>query len=94
MTVSFLYQFNRPRYNQNYIIVLGAWPDQRGTCFSSFSQTDRQSNCFYWAQSHATLNPPILLMSGGQGTDEKLPEAIAMKNYALEKRDSEAGHFS
>ena len=24
ITVSFLYQFNRPRYNQNYIIVLGA----------------------------------------------------------------------
>ena len=40
---------------------------------------------FYRAQSRATLNPPILLMSGGQGADEKVPEAIAMKQYAMEQ---------
>lgn len=85
MTVSFLYQFNRPRYNQNYIIVLGAGLINGERVSPLLAKRIDKTIAFYWAQSHATLNPPILLMSGGQGADEKLPEAIAMKNYALEK---------
>ncbi|MGG5339361.1 hypothetical protein IGJ48_002059 [Enterococcus pernyi] len=85
MTVSFLYQFNRPRYNQNYIIVLGAGLINGKRVSPLLAKRIDKAIAFYWAQSHATLNPPILLMSGGQGADEKLPEAIAMKNYALEK---------
>ncbi|QCJ56843.1 YdcF family protein [Enterococcus mundtii] len=85
MTVSFLYQFNRPRYNQNYIIVLGAGLINGERVSPLLAKRIDKAIAFYWAQSHATLNPPILLMSGGQGADEKLPEAIAMKNYALEK---------
>lgn len=40
---------------------------------------------FYQKQSRKTLSPPQLLMSGGQGPDEKVPESVAMKNYALEQ---------
>ena len=38
---------------------------------------------FYKAQNRATLNPPKIVMSGGQGPDELLPESVAMKMYAL-----------
>ena len=85
MTVSFLYQFNRPRYNQDYIIVLGAGLINGERVSPLLAKRIDKAIAFYWAQSHATLNPPTLLMSGGQGADEKLPEAMAMKNYALEK---------
>ncbi|EMF0035701.1 YdcF family protein [Enterococcus hirae] len=85
ITVSFLYQFNRPRYNQNYIIVLGAGLLNGDTVSPLLAKRIDKAIAFYWAQSKATLNPPILLMSGGQGSDEKVPEAIAMKQYALAK---------
>ncbi|MBO0460635.1 YdcF family protein [Enterococcus sp. DIV1298c] len=85
MTVSFLYQFNRPRYNQDYIIVLGAGLINGERVSPLLAKRIDKAIAFYWAQSHATLNPPTLLMSGGQGADERLPEAMAMKNYALEK---------
>lgn len=85
MTVSFLYQFNRPRYNQNYIIVLGAGLINGEKVSPLLAKRINKAIAFYWAQSKATLNPPILLMSGGQGDDEKVPEAIAMKQYALAK---------
>ncbi|MEY8445147.1 YdcF family protein [Enterococcus ratti] len=85
MTVSFLYQFNRPRYNQNYIIVLGAGLLNGEKVSPLLAKRINKAIAFYWAQSKATLNPPILLMSGGQGADEKIPEAIAMKQYALAK---------
>ncbi len=85
ITVSFLYQFNRPRYNQNYIIVLGAGLLNGETVSPLLAKRIDKAIAFYWAQSKATLNPPILLMSGGQGSDEKVPEAIAMKQYALAK---------
>ncbi|MBF8808306.1 MAG: YdcF family protein [Enterococcus lacertideformus] len=85
MTVSFLYQFNHPRYNQHYIIVLGAGLINGEKVSPLLAKRINKAIAFYWAQSKATLNPPILLMSGGQGKDEKIPEAIAMKKYALAK---------
>ncbi|WP_165003466.1 MULTISPECIES: YdcF family protein [unclassified Enterococcus] len=85
LTVSFLYQFNRPRYNQDYIVVLGAGLIDGEKVSPLLAKRINKAIAFYRAQSRATLNPPILLMSGGQGPDEKIPEAIAMKQYALEQ---------
>ncbi|STP39544.1 integral membrane protein [Enterococcus durans] len=85
MTVSILYQFNRPRYNQDYIVVLGAGLIDGERVSPLLAKRINKAIAFYWAQSKATLNPPVLLMSGGKGTDEKVAEAIAMKQYALEK---------
>lgn len=85
LTVSFLYQFNRPRYNQDFIVVLGAGLINGETVSPLLAKRINKAIAFYRAQSRATLNPPILLMSGGQGADEKVPEAIAMKQYAMEQ---------
>ena len=38
---------------------------------------------FYESQFKAKKTAPRLLMSGGQGSDEQLPEAVAMKEYAI-----------
>ncbi|MFV0561384.1 MAG: YdcF family protein [Enterococcus sp.] len=85
LSVSVLYQFNHPRYRQDYIIVLGAGLLNGDTVTPLLAKRINKAIAFYRAQERATLRPPHLLMSGGQGADEKIPEAIAMKNYALEK---------
>lgn len=40
---------------------------------------------FAWKQSKTGRKPPLLIMSGGQGEDEPLSEAEAMKEYAMEQ---------
>lgn len=85
LTISIIYQFNRPRYTLDYIVILGAGllDGERVTPLLA-GRIDRGIQ-FYKAQMRATLKPLTLLMSGGQGADEKVPEAIAMRQYALEQ---------
>jgi uncharacterized SAM-binding protein YcdF (DUF218 family) len=83
LTVSVLYQFNRPRYTQDYIVVLGAGLLNGETVTPLLKARIDKAIQFYQSQTLASLSSPILLMSGGQGPDEKRPESIAMKEYAL-----------
>lgn len=80
----FIYIIFRPRSNQRYMIVLGAGllsGDQLSPLLKSridaalrFANKQKQKN-----------NPlPLLIMSGGQGDNEKIPEGKAMADYALE----------
>lgn len=85
LTVSVLYQFNRPKYQQEYIIVLGAGLIDGERVTPLLAKRIDKAIQFYKAQKHATGKGPVLLMSGGQGTDEKVPEAVAMRNYAVEQ---------
>ena len=85
LTVTVLYQFNRPRYQQDYIIVLGAGLIDGERVTPLLAKRIDKAIAFYKAQRRATMKIPKLIMSGGQGSDEKIPEAIAMKNYALEQ---------
>ena len=54
LTVSFLYQFNRPRYNQDYIIVLGAGLINGETVSPLLAKRIDKAIAFYRAQSKAT----------------------------------------
>ncbi|MGM0124958.1 hypothetical protein IGI37_002352 [Enterococcus sp. AZ194] len=83
LTVTVLYQFNRPRYQQDYIIVLGAGLIDGERVTPLLAKRIDKAIAFYKAQRRATMKRSKLIMSGGQGSDEKIPEAIAMKNYAL-----------
>jgi len=83
LTISILYQFNRPRYSQDYIVVLGAGLLNGETVTPLLKARIDKAIHFYHAQTYATLHSPTLVMSGGQGPDEKIPESIAMKQYAL-----------
>lgn len=85
LTISVLYQFNRPKYNQDYIIVLGAGLLDGERVTPLLARRIDKAIQFYKAQKRATMKPPKLLMSGGQGGDEKIPEAVAMRQYAIEQ---------
>lgn len=83
LTVSVLYQFNHPRYKQDCIIILGAGLINGERVSPLLARRIDKAIAFYHQQKHATGKAPKLVMSGGQGPDEKVSEAVAMKQYAL-----------
>lgn len=85
LSISLLYQFNQPKYNQDYVIVLGAGLINGEKVTPLLAKRIDRAIQFYREQSEETLSPPQLLMSGGQGPDEKIPESQAMRDYALEQ---------
>ncbi|OTN87586.1 hypothetical protein A5819_000032 [Enterococcus sp. 7E2_DIV0204] len=85
LTISIIYQFNQPKYEQDFIIVLGSGLIDGKTVPPLLGKRIEKAIQFYQAQSNATLNPPKILMSGGKGDDEHIAESIAMKQYAIEK---------
>lgn len=85
LTISVIYQFNKPKYDQDFIIVLGSGLIDGKTVPPLLGKRIDKAIQFYKAQSRATLHPIKLVMSGGKGDDEHLAESVAMKDYALEK---------
>lgn len=83
LTAYFLYQFNRPKLNQDFIIVLGSGLINDKVPPLLASRINKAMD-FYWKQADVTF-PPTIIFSGGQGPDENLPEAEAMQQYAIEK---------
>ena len=83
LSAYFLYQFNRPRRNQDFIIVLGSGLINDKVPPLLASRIHKAID-FYWKQA-AVNTPPTIIFSGGQGPDEGLPEAEAMQKYAVEK---------
>ena len=78
---AFLYRIYYPIRTPDYIIVLGAGlidGDKVSPLLGG--RIDRAIKVY-----NKKDKKPILLMSGGQGDDEKIPESIAMKRYAIEK---------
>ncbi|MGX7205052.1 YdcF family protein [Enterococcus pingfangensis] len=85
LLISVLYQFNQPQYDQDYVIVLGAGLIDGQKVTPLLAKRIDRAIQFYRKQSAETLSPPQLLMSGGQGSDERIPEAQAMREYAIEQ---------
>ncbi|MCC4045473.1 YdcF family protein [Enterococcus gallinarum] len=83
LSISVIYQFNHPRYDQDFIIVLGAGLLNGEKVSPLLAQRIDKAIAFYHLQFRAKKTAPRLLMSGGQGSDEKIPEAVAMKEYAV-----------
>ncbi|MFP7489027.1 YdcF family protein [Bacillus paralicheniformis] len=83
LTAYFLYQFNRPKLNQDYIIVLGSGLIN-DTVPPLLASRINKAVDFYWKQT-AVASPPKIIFSGGQGLDENLSEAEAMQRYAIKK---------
>lgn len=84
LTSSYIYQYNRPRLQQDFIIVLGSGLID-GTRVPPLlaSRLDR-AIVFYHKQAAKKFAPQIIV-SGGQGPNELVSEAFAMKNYLLDK---------
>lgn len=83
LTSCLLCTLARPPKRQNYIVVLGSGLVNGGVSPLLGGRIDK-AIAFYHKQGKKRT-PPKLVMSGGQGTDEPMPEAEAMKAYALEK---------
>ncbi|GAA0116037.1 YdcF family protein [Clostridium senegalense] len=83
LMISFLYQFNHPKLNQDFIIVLGSGLIGDKVPPLLASRINKAIE-FYNKQSIVTT-PPKIIFSGGQGNDEKISESLAMQKYAVEK---------
>lgn len=79
-----LYQFFPKRYKANYLIVLGAGLINGDTVSRLLGNRIDSAIKFANKQMKKGRPTPKIVFSGGQGNDEKLSEAQAMANYAID----------
>lgn len=80
-----LYQFIPRRYREDYLIVLGAGLINGNKVSKLLGTRIDRAIAFAYKQYDKGRKLPKFIMSGGKGNDEKISEAQAMKNYALER---------
>ncbi|WP_425604675.1 YdcF family protein [Lactobacillus xylocopicola] len=78
-----LYQLVPRHYHQDYLIVLGAGLSNGDTVTPLLAGRINRAIEFAQKQVAKGQSMPKLIMSGGQGNDEKIAEAQAMAEYAL-----------
>ncbi len=74
-----------PKYDKDFIIVLGSKINEDGTLPPLLKGRADKAIEFYNEQYEKTKKKIIFIPSGGQGSDEVMPEALAIKNYLIEK---------
>lgn len=84
------YTFAFERKNKNFLIVLGCGLNKDKVTPILAARVDKAIE-FYNKQKEKGQEP-IIIMSGGQGKDELIPESHAMRNYAIEK-GIDSGHI-
>lgn len=72
-----------PKYDKDYVIILGARIRKDGTLTPLLKSRVDKAIEFAKLQKEETGKDIIFLPSGGQGNDEIMPEADAMKNYLI-----------
>ena len=82
---SLLYQFYPRHYHQDYLIVLGAGLINGKRVTPLLASRINRAIQFYEKQLSKGNKTPKFIMSGGQGNDEKISEARAMADYAIER---------
>lgn len=88
---AFLYGRHRPRRGVDFAVVLGSGLIGCERVPPLLASQLPRGRAVYEKQA-ARGNPPVLITSGGQGPDEKLPESHAMANYLVERGFPE-GHI-
>lgn len=83
LTSSLIYNLWYEKRNKDYLIVLGAGLSGDKVTPLLAGRIDKAIE-FYNSQKEKGVKAPKIIMSGGQGPDEVVSEALAMKNYALE----------
>ncbi|MFJ4186479.1 YdcF family protein [Kitasatospora sp. NPDC089509] len=81
---AFLYGRHRPRRDVDFVVVLGSGLIDGERVPPLLASRLNRGREVYEAQA-ARGNPPVLITSGGQGPDEKLPESHAMADYLVER---------
>lgn len=83
ISISFLFGIRRPNLNQDFIIILGSGLIRKKVPPLLASRINKAIEIYHKQKTYR--KPPILIFSGGQGTNEEIPEAIAMQQYAIEQ---------
>lgn len=83
LTVLLLYQLYWPRLNKDFVIILGAGLMNGDQVTPLLAQRINRGIRFYQQQLKKTGRAPKMILSGGQGDDETLPEGEAMRQYAI-----------
>ena len=78
-----------PHYDKDYIIILGCMIKKDGTLTPLLKSRVDKALEFAAAQEEATGKRPVFVVSGGQGEDEIISEAEAMKQYLLSQNIEE-----
>lgn len=82
---TFLYQFNFPRYNQDFLIVLGSGLIGGDRVPPLLASRLNRAIKFYDKQYAKKGKRATFIVSGGQGANETISEAEAMRGYLIEK---------
>lgn len=80
-----LYQFVPRHYKQDYLIVLGAGLINGRKVSRLLGARIDRAIAFSYKQYDKGRSHPKIIMSGGQGNDEDISEASAMRDYAIER---------
>ena len=73
-----------PHYDKDYLIVLGCRIREDGSLTPLLKSRVDKALEFAAVQEQKTGKVPEFVVSGGKGSDERISEAEAMKNYLLE----------
>ena len=73
----------KPPMDQDYILILGCAIRKDGTLYPLLKGRADRAISFYRAQLEATGTAPLLVPSGGQGSDEVIAEGEAVRRYLL-----------
>lgn len=76
---------NNPSFDKDYIVILGCMIKGDGTLYPLIRARVDRGIRFYKEQLAATGKKAIFVPSGGQGKNEPISEAAAMKRYLLEQ---------
>ena len=82
---------HEPRYDRDYVLVLGCRIRPDGTLYPLIRGRVDRAIDFAEAQFKATGKRPVLVPSGGKGADEPMAEAEAMARYMRERGVPEDG---
>ncbi|MFT8386895.1 MAG: YdcF family protein [Lentilactobacillus hilgardii] len=85
MVSMIVYNLYFPKYDKDYIIVLGSGLIDGYKVGRLLGNRINKGIEFYHLQLKKTAKHAKLIFSGGQGGDEKIPEGVAMKKYALDQ---------
>ena len=77
--------FHTPSYDQDYIIILGCTIKKDGSLYPLIQGRVDRAIAFYRKQIELKGRAPILLPSGGKGSDEMISEGAAMARYLKEQ---------
>ncbi len=76
---------HRPAPDKDFILILGCWFRPDGTLPPLLRGRVDRALSFWFMQKERTGREAILIPSGGQGRDECMPEAEAMRRYLLSR---------